>query len=396
MTVAVNRESQMKDVKAQGIFRRLGRLLPVLLVIAWSMPVPAQEQIAPGASYYELSRAEGPWAIQVLDMQKGVPTLDLGVELGGEHILEIEPLTRLAGRIISSGHHIVAGINGDFYILQSGPFQGDPVGFCVVNGELVSSPISRSALVILEDGTLSIDRFRLSSRVKRTDGSSFRLSGVNQRCPGNGIVLLTPRFNTSTRPQENAVVLLAGPLSEPIRPEGTYTVAVLEQHPGDTELAIPPDRIVLMGRGKGAAFLGSVTAGDSLVCTIGIEPSAGTIRHAVGGGPRLLRNGEVSIEAETEGISQTFVDTRHPRTAVGFNGDHIFLVTVDGRQKGYSEGMNLHELASFLKELGATEAINLDGGGSTTMWVDGQVRNRPSDGIVRSIANALILYTVTP
>ena len=82
---------------------------------------------------------------------------------------------------------------------------------------------------------------------------------------------------------------------------------------------------------------------------------------------------------------------RHPRTAIGWNDSYFYLVTVDGRQPHLSVGMTLNELARYLVSLGCREAMNLDGGGSTTMWVGGSVVNRPSDGEERAVANALIL-----
>ncbi|MCP4726136.1 MAG: phosphodiester glycosidase family protein, partial [bacterium] len=74
----------------------------------------------------------------------------------------------------------------------------------------------------------------------------------------------------------------------------------------------------------------------------------------------------------------------------------IFLITVDGRRPGHSIGMSLYELSEFMLELGCEEAMNLDGGGSTTMWINGKIRNRPSDGIVRPIANAILIYSSKP
>jgi exopolysaccharide biosynthesis protein len=65
---------------------------------------------------------------------------------------------------------------------------------------------------------------------------------------------------------------------------------------------------------------------------------------------------------------------------------------VDGRQKGVSEGMTLKELAAYLVELGCQEAMNLDGGGSATIWYDGKVRNHPCDGYEREVANSLIVF----
>ena len=380
-----------KQKKALGL--RLTAAATVILLL-WVSSY-GQVQVAPGVTYREIKREEIPWSIQVLEASYKTPSLALGVELGGEHIIGIEPLNHLMERVLTTGHQAVAGVNGDFYILEAGPFQGDPIGFCVENGELLSSPINRSALVILEDGSLVIDRFHLNAYIRGPDGSEYKLSGVNQYCRANGIVLITPRFNGTTRPQENSVILLAGPLPKPLGPHGTYTFTVAEKHGGDSETSIPPDRVIFIGRGTGAEFLDGIEPGEPVECVLDVDPSPGAILHAIGGGPRLLRNGKISIEASEEGITESFVETRHPRTAVGFNGKSLFLVTVDGRQEGYSAGMSLPELAGFLKELGAEDALNLDGGGSTTMWVNGHICNRPSDGRIRPIANALLLFNTS-
>ena len=82
---------------------------------------------------------------------------------------------------------------------------------------------------------------------------------------------------------------------------------------------------------------------------------------------------------------------RHPRTAIGFNSRYFFMVEVDGRQKDLSMGMSFAELAAFMKRLGCTEAMNLDGGGSATFWLNGRIMNSPSDKHERPLANALVI-----
>ena len=118
--------------------------------------------------------------------------------------------------------------------------------------------------------------------------------------------------------------------------------------------------------------------------------------EAVGGRPRLLRAGVIPAGVDSGG---TFATSRHPRTAVGIarDGKRVILVTVDGRQKPYSDGMTLREIAELLRALGADEALNLDGGGSTAMVVANAagvpvVVNRPSDaGGERPVGNALAI-----
>lgn len=95
---------------------------------------------------------------------------------------------------------------------------------------------------------------------------------------------------------------------------------------------------------------------------------------------RLIRTGKIDITWEQEKASRSFAETRHPRTAVAkLKGRKFLMMTVDGRQPGVSVGMSLQELAEYLISLGAVDAMNLDGGGSTTMFLDSKVVNTPSD-----------------
>ena len=100
----------------------------------------------------------------------------------------------------------------------------------------------------------------------------------------------------------------------------------------------------------------------------------------VGGAGLLLRDGRIIADWKVEQLAPAFAETRHPRTLIGTHPDgSIWLVTVDGRQPKLSAGMTLSELRALARRLGLRNALNLDGGGSTTMWVAGQIVNSPSD-----------------
>jgi exopolysaccharide biosynthesis protein len=101
----------------------------------------------------------------------------------------------------------------------------------------------------------------------------------------------------------------------------------------------------------------------------------------MGGGPALVRNGKPMEWHNTQ--------LRHPRTAIGWNSRYFYMVEVDGRQHGLSVGMTYPELADYMAKLGCDEALNLDGGGSATFWLYGQVVNSPSEGHERETANGL-------
>ncbi len=113
----------------------------------------------------------------------------------------------------------------------------------------------------------------------------------------------------------------------------------------------------------------------------------------VGGAGLLLLDGRIITDWKVEQLAQTFAQTRHPRTLVGTHADgSIWLVTVDGRQPRLSAGMSLFELRALVRRLGLRNALNLDGGGSTTMWVGGKIVNSPSDAAgPRKVSDALIV-----
>jgi hypothetical protein len=122
-------------------------------------------------------------------------------------------------------------------------------------------------------------------------------------------------------------------------------------------------------------------------------PSFGASEDITNGVPQLIKDGKIEITWEQEKSSKAFVETRHPRTAVAKLKDGKFLmITVDGRSES-SGGIGLEELAKLFLELGATDAMNLDGGGSTTMFLDGKVVNHPSDKEgERRVSDALLVF----
>ena len=374
---------------------RLRHVWTLIFLILFFIPVSAQEttteQIEKGIVYREFLNSGIPRAVQVLEIDRKNSLCEIKAVLGNKHIIGIEPLDKIINRISGVSKKIIAGINADFYILRSGPFQGDPVGLCVLNGEIVSSPGIRSVFAILANGTPVIDRFEMESFMKLQNGDLFEISGINQECPNDGIVINTHRFYTSTRAQKGSYQVTAGPLKRPLKSGADIKMILTAIMENDSTMTIPENGAAFVGIGKGAEFLRKLSVNDMIEVSVRINPFGEKVKFAVGGTPRLIRNGKISIENKLENVRDSFVTTRHPRTAVGFNENKIFFVTVDGRREGWSAGMNLNELALFMLELGAEEAVNLDGGGSTTMWVNGEIKNRPSDGRVRPVANALLL-----
>jgi exopolysaccharide biosynthesis protein len=195
--------------------------------------------------------------------------------------------------------------------------------------------------------------------------------------------------------------------------EAAGQAIVLAADPADAPLPLPPGTAVLLARGSDRDWARRRAAGDTVRWHIRVlvdghatvtDRAAGNasgggprlatddaLTEAVGGFPQLLRGGRPVLDEQT--ISASFGASRHPRTAVGWTPDRrLLLVVVDGRQPDWSLGMSLAELTWLFQRLGASHAMNLDGGGSTAMVVAGAVVNRPSDrGGERAVGNALVL-----
>ena len=127
-----------------------------------------------------------------------------------------------------------------------------------------------------------------------------------------------------------------------------------------------------------------------------LDPETSTpwvVEDALGGGPALVSNGEVDVTTDEEVFFGTAIPYTHPRTAAGITGDGtLLLLLVDGRQR-MSRGVRLEELAGILVEIGAEEALNLDGGGSSSLVVNGKLLNNPvGRGTEREVMTALGVF----
>ncbi|MBE3599757.1 MAG: phosphodiester glycosidase family protein [Limnochordaceae bacterium] len=298
---------------------------------------------------------------------------------------------------------VVAAVNGDFW--TGPPLAGVPYHLQIREGELLSSPQPvGAAWGLTSEGQMLLEPVRMDAVIWTAGGSRSRLLAVNKPRGPQALVLYSPSWAASTRTgpggTEAVIAALTPPL--PLRAGVTYagTVSAVVEGPGDT--AIPPGSLVLSGAGEAAQWMARVLRpGTAVRLRIDLWGESGRtwndVIEAIGGGPgSLLRNGRPDPGLPSvEGV--------HPRTALGVRGDELLLVAVDGRQPPYSTGVTLEELAWILRGLGATDGLNLDGGGSTTLLarLPGEpglrLVNRPSDGSERAVGNALaVVSTAAP
>jgi hypothetical protein len=207
--------------------------------------------------------------------------------------------------------------------------------------------------------------------------NKFKLSGINRERKTEELILYTPEFHSTTLTNNDGIEFVV--INKRI-------VAIFDRKGSNR---IPENGEIFSASGKFREQLKYLKVGDRLSSKVNFryvheEPSSNSfkLRNAediVTGVPQLIKNGKIEITWQEEKSSKSFVETHHPRTAVAKLKDGKFLmVTVDGRSEE-SGGISLPDLAAFLLEMGATDAMNLDGGGSTTMFLDGKVINKPSD-----------------
>ncbi|MFB9686931.1 phosphodiester glycosidase family protein [Amycolatopsis plumensis] len=290
--------------------------------------------------------------------------------------------TPLSQQVARAG--AVAGVNGDFFDISA---TGAPIGVGIDRGQLQTAPAAGHNFTasITDEGKARLASIFLEATVT-LPGGAVQATNFNSPVLGtDAIGVYTPLWGASSR---RTSVAGASRVREAELRDGVVT-AVREQ-PADGPVAA--GTTLLLAREAGADALAALRPGDAVGVTYAPRSDAGKIAVAVGGNEVLLRDGVVQPVDDV---------AMHPRTAVGFSADgrRLWLATVDGRQAD-SRGMTELELARHMKSLGADDAINLDGGGSSTLLARNEgeaapsVRNSPSDGGERLVPNGIGFATV--
>lgn len=359
-------------------------------LLAWLVaPVIAKDQSAEhagtghGLSYQHEEVSSVPWSIHIIKVDRSNPDLELHTALAKGDSFGLSTLSDLLKSLPPALGRPVAAINGDFYRKQS-PYEGDPKGLQIMHGELVSAPCDWTCFWIDASGNPHMTNVVPRFHVTWPSGEATPF-GLNEERARDNAVLYTPAVGSSTHTSGGRELVLESLASVdwlPLQAGQTYLARVRQAREGGNT-TMDRDAMVLSIGPKLAARLPKIQPGAVVQISTATWPDLKGAPTAIGGGPALVQGGK-ALEVQT-------VKGRHPRTALGWNKTHYFLVEVDGRQGGLSVGMTLPELAEYMARLGCDEALNLDGGGSATLWIYGQVMNSPSEGKERGMANALVV-----
>ena len=294
----------------------------------------------------------------------------------------------LADRDFGENLGLLAAVNGDFYSMATGV----PMGVYIENGRFVSSSDKNTALGINADGSAFFGTVGDEVYILE-NGKELPVSYVNKYPSVYGVYLLTRDYGETTKiPESLKTTEYILELDDDLRLSEEIRAVVTEVREDTADGEIPEGCAVLVvPKDYETQKLYSILDEGNRI-TIGVDSSGDfdRVEYALGGGDIILEDGE--IVEDTADLDHE--KTRQPRTAVGLREDgEIVVAVIDGRQLSHSSGLTLYKLAEFMRDLGCVTALNMDGGGSTCMVLfDGgqaSTLNRPSDGVVRRVSNAI-------
>ncbi len=293
---------------------------------------------------------------------------------------------RLTVPQIAEQTNAVAAINADFF-----PFTGDPLGLMVRDGRLISLPNPKRSVFAWGPSGAWFGLSKFAGTIQTEAGETLTIDGLNEECPDNRITLNSADAGLSLTKTPSTTLVLKPDVSA-LTPSTQFSATVQYRTSDATSVPVQAGQLTLVARGEKVKAFGAIKNGEKLTFklqTTGFDWEK--VDQAIGGGPTLVKDGKMAVDADDQGFNFDFYGKRHPRSAVGRTQDgDILFVVLDGRQ-AHSVGATLAEMAELMSRLGCRDAINLDGGGSSEMVVLGVTVNKPSDGTSRAVANAIVI-----
>lgn len=270
---------------------------------------------------------------------------------------------------IAKNTNSIVALNGTFFKPQTGV----PLGTLMIDKKMYTGPIyNRVALGIFDDG-YDVARVEINAKLK-ANGNTLKIDNINQpRMLSSYVLAYTPEWGKTAPPS----------------PKYGYQIAIKNNtiiESSSNPLVIPEGGYVIVAPLRALRpFLNA----KKVKVDIATQPEWKNVKHIISGGPYLVKNSNVYVDLSAQKLNA--IGGKNPRSAIGYTKDNtLIMVAVDGREH-QSVGMTLWQLASFMQSIGCVNAINLDGGGSTVMYVNGQVVNNPAFKGGIAISNALVL-----
>ena len=353
-------------------------------------------KVGPDTGYTRLKlnthKGSSPLMVYVMQVNIENPYNEIRSVMGSDKNVGTETVSGMAKRKTQPGAVYFGGTNADFF--ETAGKVGNPIAGAIVGGEVTKVPTSRPVVAI--DNSVKrpfIDVMNFNGKVV-TGGGEFSIASVNAGRGENQLILYNRYFGSATSTNAYGTEVLVAP-----EPGYEWTtnkmlkVKVIRIEAGAGNMDIVPGQAVLSGHGTAAGVLNTLAEGDVIDLYTGITLTGDNrlpnLTEMVGGDRIMLRNGEIQ--------NNDWADL-HPRTGFGFSADStiLYFCVVDGRSLS-STGCRTKQLAYIMKYAGASTAINLDGGGSSAMYIkELGVMNETSDGKERAVANGIFAVSTAP
>ncbi|MBR1804232.1 MAG: phosphodiester glycosidase family protein [Muribaculaceae bacterium] len=317
-----------------------------------------------------------------------------------------ETISSMAKRKSQPGQRYFVGINGDFFATSGTTSRGvsvvgSPVGSTVCDGDIYRTRYNATSyknFIVDEQGALYINPFRYSGTVTAPDGATVALGDINNEAGSNNnaVTIYNDLYYGSTNEFSGCEVTATVATGETFKTAGSFHMVITGTPSTGGDMTIPDGAYVIHGHGSAASFVQNLKEGD--VIQVDATWTCGGLSvvptQVVSGNPKILADGEIlNSEGDRGDASQL-----HPRTGIGYSdgGNTVYFCVVDGRSP-ISNGVRTTALAAIMKYAGATDAMNLDGGGSSILYTSALgTRNKPSDGTERADGNAFYCVSSAP
>ncbi|MDR1668003.1 MAG: phosphodiester glycosidase family protein [Bacteroidales bacterium] len=354
--------------------------------------------------YAQLKNEDKPLVIHSLRYSTGTAGYSIETWSGQDSVAGKERPSAMVNRYEQAGRQVKVAVNGGFYGTAVG---GMPMSLEVVNG-LVIFPVSDAnpqPVIGFDAHNLPyIDSVSFNAKVKDKDNREFPIISVNGERWADNLVLHHSFRGKRTKTNPWGTEVLCVPMTAQWEKMGNHINVRCRiekiQGVGSGNMAIPKGKIVLSGNGTASDYLAALQEGDDINVTVDYtllyDPAINStvVRNAVSGFNIILRNGHIaSIPAAITGADRDMLLANNPRTSAGYSADrkYVYFTVVEGRRTGVSAGVSTPELGQVMKYLGADNALNLDGGGSSCLMINKETKNYLSDGSQRAIANGLAI-----
>lgn len=362
--------------------------------VVYQVDTLSHMKVGPGSYYSALKYSTSTKQLRafVLEVDSKNPYIRFESVLGRDSTITTEKTSAMAIRKSKEGAIYFAGTNADFFDTSTAN-NGYPIHGCIVEGQIARTP-SNTPHMVFSGNVPLLDAITFSGSTCTFGAQTLSINNVNVTRGSDQLILyntLNGNYTHANSYGTEVLIELPDNINWNVNTKIKAKVVKIESHKGN--MHILANHAVLSGHGTAETFLTQLKENDEVEVYLGLNlvnlGGVPQIRAMVGGDRMILQSGLVTDNDWAE---------LHPRTAIGYSIDQnkVYFCVVDGRYS-LSNGTTTKQLADIIKSAGAYNAINLDGGGSSAMYIkEFGVMNHPSDGNERAVCNGIYAVNTSP